>query len=320
MDEFSLIRDFVSQLRFNKSVIVGPGDDCAVVKLPRNFLQLLTTDMLIEGVHFRRDWMTPEQIGAKALWVNISDIAAMGGIPRYALISVGLPQKTSLRETQELLKGFRKVAERTGVLIIGGDTNASPHWVINVTLVGEPFRGRLLTRKGARVGDAIYVTGTLGDSALGLAALNKHKARQHSFFVKKHIQPPNRIAMGQRLAPLSHVHSMIDLSDGLIGDLGHILEESQVGAEIFVDRLPTSKNFLAATKKLRQDPLALQLSGGEDYELLFTASPKAKIPGQIEGIPLTLVGKVLPKNKGLRLKDTKGRRIQKAFPGFSHFA
>ena len=309
--EFGLIRKIISQLPpLKKSVILGPGDDCAAIRTRSHATLLLTTDMLIEGIHFSRDWMKAEQIGFKAMRVNLSDMAAMGGEPLYALLSVGLPPSTKTVEAERLIKGILKAARETHVSILGGDTNASQNWMINITLIGTPFYKNILTRKGARVGDIIYVTGTLGGSALGLAALRKKKSGLYRSFIQQHIVPPNRISVGKRLSFLPGVHSMIDISDGFLGDLGHILEESSVSAKIAYDHIPTPPRFLKSARQLGQDPDFLKLSGGEDYELLFTASPKAKIPGRISGVPITPVGTI----------QTRKRSFLKTPLGFSHFS
>jgi thiamine-monophosphate kinase len=284
-------------------VPVGPGDDCAVIRLGRVKV-LLTTDMLIEGRHFRRDWMSPEEIGAKAMLVNLSDIAAMGGDPRFALLSVGLPRSFSVSEADRLFRGMREVARKNGVTIVGGDTNAADRLIVNVTLIGEATAGRVLTRSGAREGDFIYVTGTLGDAALALRA-------------RRHRLPPCRIKIGKKLARDRRVHSLIDLSDGLAGDLRHILEASGVGAEIDRGAVPVSPGFLEGAKRLGLDPDRLKLAGGEDYELLFTASPP--LPSKIDGVPITKIGTILPKRFGLRWIDSQGRRYSKKIYGFRHF-
>lgn len=323
--EFGLIRKFISNLPpFPRAVVVGPGDDAAVVCLGRarqaSPLLLLTTDMMIEGVHFRKDWMTAREIGDKSMRVNLSDIAAMGGIPKFALVSVGLPKKMSVEEAGQIVRGITQAARESGVAVVGGDTNASPKLVINVAVLGEA-RGRFLTRKGARSGDFLYVTGTLGDSSLGLHALQRRKRSGFKKFIRRHLSPPLRIAVGERLAGRPQVHAMIDLSDGLIGDLGHILEASGVGAEVWVDHLPRSAGFADKAKSLRLGPLSLQLTGGEDYELLFTASPRTRIPRKIDGVPVTKIGMILSRKAGLRLVDRVGHRyFQRKFKGFSHFS
>jgi len=320
LGEFGLIQRFISKLSQKKTrIVVGPGDDCAVIKTGSSSSLLCTTDMLIEGVHFRRDWMTPRQIGAKAIRVNLSDIAAMGGVARYALISLGLPARTTLKEADQLFEGMSKTLESVGGTIIGGDVNASQKWVINVTLLGEPSHGPVMTRSGARVGDAIYVTGTLGDSSLGLQALKKKKKTGYGFFIQRHYQPPLRLEIGRYLACQSLVHSMIDISDGLGGDMQHILDASHVGAEIRMDRIPVSKKFISLSRKMGSDPHQLILSGGEDYELLLTASPKLKIPKKVKGVPITKIGYIIPYRSEIRFVNSQDRRCDIGLRGFKHF-
>lgn len=319
LGEFGLIQRFISRLSQKDSkVIIGPGDDCAVIKTGSFSSLLCTTDMLIEGVHFRRDWMTPQQIGIKSIRVNLSDIAAMGGVVRYALVSLGLPATTTLKEADQLFEGIHKTLEEAGGSIIGGDVNASQKWVIHVTLLGEPSQGRVVTRRGARVGDAIYVTGSLGDSALGLQALQEKKRAGYDFFIRRHCRPPLRLEIGRYLAGRSLVHSMIDVSDGLGGDLQHILDVSHVGAEIYMNQIPVSKKFMSLSRKMGLDPYSLMLFGGEDYELLFTASPKLKIPKKIKGVSMTRIGHVSNRS-GIRFVNSQGQRCDMGLQGFKHF-
>lgn len=316
--EFGLIERLTRHLRRGRHVILGVGDDCAAIKISMDFRLLLTTDMLIEGIHFRRDWMTPFEIGRKAMLVNLSDIAAMGGVPRYALVSVGLPKGMGLGGAADLFKGLRRTAEGEGVSIVGGDTNASPRLVVNVTLVGE-VRGRVLTRSGARVGDDIWVTGTLGQSSLGLAALRRGRKKGYERYIRSHKTPSCRIEIGRILAKNLRVHSLIDLSDGLLGDLRHILEESRVGAEVHADQVPVLAGFTPAARALGLNPDRLKLAGGEDYELLFTASEGARLGRKILDVPVTKIGIIKPQRFGLKVVDSGGRSYQSGYTGFEHF-
>ncbi len=316
LGEFGLIKSFLSRLpKMSSSVLLGPGDDAAVIRSSKK-KWIVTTDMLIEKIHFKKEWMSFEQIGFKALRVNISDIAAMGGIPRYALVSLGLPRSSKIEEAEQLFQGLLSAAKKSGVVIVGGDTNQSSLWIVNVTLLGETS-GRVLTRQRAHVGDDIYVTGTLGDSSLGLAALQKRK-KGYEKFLQRHFCPPERVEVGKKLVLNSHVHSMMDLSDGLLGDLQHILRASHVGALVKIDQIPVSKNFEQKAKALHVNPNRLKLEGGEDYELLFTMSPRVKAPDKINGVPITKIGKIMPFQHGLKLVEGnthyKGR-----VSGFEHF-
>lgn len=291
LGEFGLIQKITSRLKNrNPSVILGPGDDCAVVR-PAKTPILLSTDMLVEGVHFRRQGIGWKDLGLKAIRVNISDIAAMGGRPLYFLVAFGLPKNLKTTAFERLMLGMKKGAEEVGGSIVGGNLSRSRELIISVSVFGVALKERFLLRSGARVGDDIYVTGTLGKSALALAA-------------GRHLVPPLRLKVGQRLARMNSVHSMIDISDGLAGDLGHILEESGVGAEVYVERIPM--------------PKGAELGGGEDYELLFTASPRVKLPKKIYGVPVTCIGKITGKGGGLRLLDNRGHRIE-GVSSFRHF-
>ena len=320
LGEFELIRHLSSKILQKKTgIVIGIGDDCAVVQVSRKGLVLLTTDMLVEGVHFRRDWMTLDEIGFKAMRVNISDVAAMGGRPRFALVSVGLPPGFLVADADLLFQGIQIAAGEEGISLVGGDTNASHKLIINIVLVGERFRRRVVTRKGARVGDHIYVTGTLGDSRLGLEALRQGKKKGFKTFIQRHFLPPSRVRTGQRLARRHFVHSLIDLSDGLVGDLGHILEESRVGARVLVDQIPISRGMPEKAGSLGLDPLQVKLAGGEDYELLFTASCPLRVPHNIDGVPVTNIGTILPQKEGLCLIDKKGHRLRRRFSSFKHF-
>lgn len=317
LGEFELIQRLTHHSAQNrKAVQPAPGDDCAVVRASENYL-LLTTDLLIEGLHFRRDWATPSEIGFKAMRVNISDVASMGGRPRYALISLGLPSTADVKEVERLYQGLRKAGEPDGVSIVGGDTNRADRWVVNVALIGE-MNERPLLRSGARAGDFIYVTGALGGSALGLEALRR-TGRGYESFIRRHHQPPSRVSVGRRLARMKGVHACIDLSDGLAGDVRHLLRASGVGAELSLSRIPFYPGLEAAAAALKKNALHLALSGGEDYELLFTASPRVKMPNKIDGIPVTLLGRMTHRAEELCLLDEKGGPVRGKFQGFRHF-
>jgi thiamine-monophosphate kinase len=321
LGEFQLIDRFASRLKLPKnSVLLGPGDDCAAVRIGEETL-LLTTDMLIEDIHFRCEWTSPEQIGFKAMRVNLSDIAGVGGVPRFALVSLGLPKSWRGTKAVRLFAGLRRAAEAEGVAVVGGDTNASERLVVNVALVGEAGP-KILTRAGSKPGDLVYVTGTLGGSALGLKALEKKRTAGFDNFLKSHREPPARVAVGKALARMAGVHAVMDLSDGLAGDLPHLLKAGRVGADITVDAVPRPAGFERAARRLDADPYALIVSGGEDYELVFTASPRVKIPRKIAGVPVTSLGRITPKPGVLRWLRRDGALFEGKgadFRGFRHF-
>jgi len=259
----------------------GIGDDTAVLALGAGALLLATTDLLIEDVHFRRAWASPYDIGWKAMAVNLSDIAAMGGWPRWALVGLALPPSTEVEAVDAFYAGMREAAAPHGVVIVGGDTSASPQgWMINVTLLGE-HTGVPKLRSTARLGDVVAVTGTLGRAAAGLALLETRTAPPgisrgaRDELTAAHLRPSARLAEGRWLGEQPGVHAMMDLSDGLTTDLGHICRESGLGARVMVDRLPVAPAAQEAARALRHAAIEWATGGGEDYELLFTCDPAA---------------------------------------------
>jgi thiamine-monophosphate kinase len=288
---------------------------------------LLTTDAVLEGVHFRRSTATLRDIGAKAIAVNVSDIAAMGGEPRYALLALALPPSLAVAEVDELYEGVQDMARQHGVTVVGGDTCAAPGGIVlSVTLVGR-VTGAPLLRSGARPGDALLVTGTLGASAAGLAVLERGEGALPpavvEAVVRPHRVPTPRVAEGRLIQASGWATAMIDLSDGLVTDLGHIAGESQVGARVDVDALPISEATRAAARGLDVDPLGWALSGGEDYELLFTAAPDhaadlARRVTERTGTPVHRIGEVRPPDESVRFRD-HGGRPHAVQPGFDHF-
>jgi len=313
--EFDLIRRFASQLRLPKNVLIGPGDDCAVVRVGSRKL-LLTTDLLIENIHFRRDWMSPEEIGFKAMRVNLSDIAAMGGEPRFALVSLGLPVDARGRYAEKLFRGLRRAAEESGAVVVGGDTNAAAKLIVNVVVMGETG-GKVLLRRGAQVGDDLYVTGSLGGSALGLEALKRGRCKGSEAFIARHKKPPLRVTIGRQLALRPGLTAMMDLSDGLAGDLPHLLKASGVGACLDASQIPFPKLFQGVAGRMGLNATALAIAGGEDYELLFTASPRVKIPNKIGGVPITKIGKIT--SHAGRIEESGGVFDFDRHRGFRHF-
>jgi thiamine-monophosphate kinase len=307
-------------------VMVGIGDDAAAMHWSGGTL-LLTTDTLLEGIHFRRSTATLRDIGAKAIAVNVSDIAAMGGEPCYALVALALPPTLGVGDVDELYAGIEDMARQHGVTVVGGDTCAAPDGIVlSVTLVGRVV-GAPLRRNGARPGDAVLVTGTLGASAAGLAVLEEGP---HGLppavvdaVVRPHRVPTPRVTESGLIRASGWATAMIDLSDGLVTDLGHIATESRVGARVDVDALPVSDATRAAAGALRVDPLGWALSGGEDYELLFTAIPDraadlVRDVTQRTGTPVHRIGEIRPPDEGVRFLDRSGRPCA-ALPGFDHF-
>ena len=322
--EFGLIAKIRNWMDASRAdVVQGIGDDVAVVAIGKKAL-LITTDILIEGIHFERSWTNPYHLGEKALAVNLSDIAAMGGIPKHFLISLGLSKTLPFSFVSLFYRGLKKMANRFQVDLIGGDTSLSQKIIINICLIGEGKKGNLLFRNGARVGDDLYVSGTLGDAALGLKILqDKGAQKKPKGLIDKHLSPNPRIELGQALAGKQIASAMIDVSDGLLSDTLHIIEESKVGARIWEDRIPLSGPYRRWVSTYSKDPYRIALSGGEDYELLFTASPKRKARilslARSLNIPITRVGEILPEKEGFHLIGKKGKKIPQRRLGFDHF-
>jgi thiamine-monophosphate kinase len=285
---------------------------------------LATTDMLVEEIHFQRSWIDPYHLGKKALMVNLSDIAAMGGIPRYFLISLGLPRSLPLSFVSRLYRGMRDGAKRYRVDLVGGDTTLSHKIVLNICLLGEGDPGKILFRSGAKTGDDLWVSGTLGDAALGLSMLRekglKKKPRGPT---SKHLSPIPRLSLGQALARSGLADSMIDVSDGLLSDTSHLLEESHVGALIWENRVPLSADYRKHAPSYSKSFFQLAFTGGEDYELLFTAPIKNR--NRISSlsrtlkVPVTRIGEILPEKDGLGVVGTGGDRYAPSRLGFDHF-
>jgi thiamine-monophosphate kinase len=251
-------------------VVVDIGDDCAATENAGGRLRLVTTDLLIERVHFLRRAITPKQLGAKAMAVNLSDIAAMGGRPLDAFVSLALPDDLSVEYVEALYDGLREMSAAFGVNILGGDTTASlADLVISIALTGEVERERMLRRRGARPGDRIWVTGTLGDAAAGLDAILQQRAElpEAAPLVARHLGPQPHVAAGRVIAESGLGHAMLDLSDGLSSDLRHLCEASGVGCVVDASALPISPALRTYAERFGLDPIRLALDGGEDYVL-----------------------------------------------------
>jgi len=305
------------------ALLQGIGDDVAVIEM-RGKVLLVTTDILIEGIHFDRAWIDPYRLGKKALMVNLSDIAAMGGVPKYFLISLGLPKNLSLSFISLFYRGLKEGTKRFQVDLIGGDTSLSQKIVINICLLGEGKRGELLFRRGVKVGNDLFVSGTLGNAALGLKILQKEGFMgRPKGLIEKHLSPSPRIELGQALARHRLATAMIDVSDGLLIDTTHLLEKSGVGARIWEDRIPLSRSYRKWIHSYSKDFYQVALTGGEDYELLFTASPekKKKIStlALSSKIPITWIGEILPQKEGFHIIRRDGKEYSPGRLGFEHF-
>ena len=307
-------------------VVRGIGDDTAALRLTPGYLLLATTDAAVEGVHFLRAAIAPRTLGRRVLAVNLSDVASMGGIPRWALVSLSLPGETPLDFADELAAGLYEEAARFGVALVGGNLARSPdRLVLDLTLLGEVEPDRVLYRSGARPGDRLLVTGTLGDSAAGLTILLGQAPRREPearTLIERHQLPTPRVAAGRAIATSGLATAMIDLSDGLASDLSHLAEESRIGAIVEAARIPLSTALLALARATGHDPLDWALRGGEDYELLLTA-PAERVPALIAavdatGVALTEIGEVVAQ-PGLWLRQPDGEQTPLGVTHWKHF-
>jgi thiamine-monophosphate kinase len=308
----------------NPAVQTGIGDDCAVLRLlPRRGQQtdiLVTTDFTLEGIHFRRDWHPAESVGHRCLARGLSDIAAMGGEPAAAFLSLALPRDLPPSWVGRFARGLIGLAERYGVTLAGGDTAESPNGVLaDIVLVGTVPKGKSALRSRAQAGDRIYVSGELGGSAAAVGVMRKEMRKKSKWKPNpreylRHFFPEPRVELGRVLRERGLVSAMIDTSDGLSTDLAHVCEESGVGAEIAAELIPRA----SVGKPSRQVDLQLALHGGEDYELLFTASPGKRVPSRIAGVPITHIGHITRGRKlFLRNRDGVGYELQGL--GWEHF-
>ena len=312
-----LIADIVGGASSDK-LVLGIGDDTAAWR-PEGALQLGTTDVLIQDVHFTLKTAKWRDLGWKALAINISDIAAMGGQPLYALVSVGLPPDTEVDDIREFCQGMLEVAGEFGVEICGGNVSVAPAVMINVSLIGEAT-DNILTRSAASAGDYIAVTGYLGQSAAGLEMLVsglEFDVETNAYLRAAHLRPYPRINEGKVLAQ-NGVKAAIDLSDGLLGDLTHVCKASNVGAKLRMDSLPVHPFVRAA---FGDKSLEFAISGGEDYELLFTAKTEAmeQLRGLMPG-PITVIGEIVSGEPGqVTLLDENSRIFAPVERGWDHF-
>jgi thiamine-monophosphate kinase len=304
----------------NRAVITGIGDDCAVLRIPPGHESLVTTDFTLEGIHFRRDWHPAESVGHRCLTRGLSDIAAMGGEPVAAFLSLALPRDIPQAWVGRFARSLVSLAEKHGVALAGGDTAESPNGVLaDIIVVGIVPKGQAISRSGARPGDRIYVSGTLGGSAAALLQMRarpkkKLNPRDYARQYPRHFFPEARLELGRILREKRWATAMIDTSDGLSTDLAHICEESGRGAEIDSSPIPRAR----VGKPSREVDLDLALHGGEDYELLFTVPPSKRVPSQIAGVPLTQIG-VITRARGIFVRNPKGVAYELQARGWEHF-
>lgn len=298
---------------------LGIGDDCAILGLTPGRETLVTTDFSLEGIHFRRDWQSPECIGHRCLARGLSDIAAMGGSPVAAFLSLALPNRLPQRWVDRFLAGLLHLAHSCGVELAGGDTAKSTGAVLaDIMVVGTVKRGRALLRSGAKAGDLIYVTGALGESAAALHLLRSGKIKKRDVF------PQPGIAVGEWLVEKRMATSAIDISDGLSTDLSHICEESRVGAVVDAAAIPIHIEARKLSHTVHPKRIAgglslkLALHGGEDYQLLFTAPKSKPVPERVAGVKITRIGRVIREKKMYLARNGKNKSL--APQGWEHFS
>lgn len=316
LPEKALIARIRRQARAGRSVVAGIGDDAAVLHVPAGHEALVTTDFSLEGIHFRRDWHPAESVGHRCLTRGLSDIAAMGGEPVAAFLSLALPRKLPQAWVNGFMRGFLDLAKRAGVTLAGGDTAESPDGVLaDIVVLGSVHRGKAILRSGAKPGDRIYVSGEVGGSAAAIEQMRKHpKRRLNPRHYPRHFFPEPRLGLGRILREKGLASAMIDTSDGLSTDLAHLCEESGVGAEIVAEAIPLAS--VGKPAHVVEERLALH--GGEDYELLFTVHPGKRVPAQIAGVPLTEIG-IVTRGRKIVLRNGKGVGYEFVARGWEHF-
>ena len=318
LEEFEFIAWIQQQAGRGDHLSLGIGDDCSIQPQQADQDLLTSTDLLVEDIHFKREWSSMFDLGRKSAAVNISDIAAMGGTPQSLFLGIGRPKTISDSEMQEFLSGFLAEVQTYGAVLAGGDSCSSPGpLMISVTVQGKVLTGDAICRQGASYGDAIYVSGSLGDSALALYQLQN--GQQPDPFLKQRFHTPTpQVALGQELSRRQLATAMIDVSDGLLADLGHILDASNVGAELDMAKIPLSKSFRKALDK--NAPLIdLALAGGEDYELVFTSPLKDLDRQNNLPHPVTRIGSI-SQNSGICVRQSNGELYHCQRGGFDHFS
>ncbi len=330
LGEFKLIERLQRALpAVRNGVVVGIGDDTAILKQPDGRYLLATVDAQVEGRHFLRDKATPYQIGWKSLAVNLSDIAAMGGTPTYALVSLGLPSDLDVSFVDELYRGLSDITQQFGVSVVGGNMSSANEIFIDVTLLGDVEPAHVLLRSTAKVDDVVLVTGNLGAAAAGVWLMTSERdvpvtPAAREAVLQAALRPTPRVREGQLIAQSDLAHAMIDISDGLAADMGHICDASHVSVRLFAEPLPIAGTTVEVSTAVGHDPLDPALHGGEDYELLVTA-PRANADELIDlvqsqtGTPLTIIGDILPPGEARTFIRGNGRMIPLHARGWNHF-
>jgi thiamine-monophosphate kinase len=306
--------------------VTGIGDDTAVLDTGGPRLLLATIDIQVEERHFIRDRIEPYVLGRRTAAINLSDIGAMGGQPRWALVSLALPSDLEVAWVEELYRGLREELVRFDAAVVGGNLSGSDRVVLDLVLLGDIERGRVLRRDGARPGDVVLVTGDLGASAAGRFALDAGLDPSDTVVaaaIERHLTPRPRVREGQAIASAGGATAMLDLSDGLAGDLRHITDASHAGARVDLARLPVTDATRAVAARLGLDPVRLAVAGGEDYELLFTAPPAMveSLRRAVEtatGVPVTAIGEIVRAEAGCQFVDGD-RATPVDVAGWDHF-
>jgi len=306
--EFGLIGKITKKPR-DKDILIGIGDDAAVIKQEQG-LQVLTTDCLVEGDHFRREWFSPKQIGMKAIEINVSDVAAIGGQPKYALVSLALPQNLDVKFVEDMYTGMWKTCDKYNIEIIGGNMTHCDNIVVSITLTGIVDNNYLSLRSGAKPGDFIFVSDHLGNGRAGLRLFQENIERFKKVKMK-YLEPKAQLDFALKIAP--YVNSMIDVSDGLAPEISHICKESNCGSIIYKNKIPISDEVRNVAKTLGENEYDYALFGGEDFELVYTTSKN-----NLEKVSGFLVGEIT-KNKAVKLSfNGQEKEIKKM--GYDHFS
>ncbi|MGP0595155.1 thiamine-phosphate kinase [Nitrospira sp. T9] len=332
--EFQLIRALTRGFSApGPHTLIGMGDDAAVLAHPSSAHLVISTDLLVENIHFSKNTTSFFDLGYKAAVANLSDMAAMGAIPTYILVAVALPSHVKYGDWKDLYRGLSVPCKAHGVQLVGGDTSASHSSLfLAITILGQVTPGQALTRGGAQEGDIIYVSGSLGNSAAGLDYLTHYPSRGKisklrqpmKFLVGRHLQPTPRIALGRLLSSRRLASAALDLSDGLSGDIKHLCQQSHVGALIQEASLPMSPHLISYALKMSIDPLPWALHGGEEYELLFTVSPKKQHRLELAvkqlRIPATAIGVITSRGSGVQIAHQDGRTQKLVSQSYVHFS
>ena len=324
IDELSALERIRERFqKISKAVSLGIGDDAAAVRIHPQRLLLATVDSQVEDIHFIKNLISAKDLGRKSIAVSVSDIGAMGGVPKFFLTSIGFTRNEDAKFLEDLMDGFQQGSSEFRLELIGGNLSTSDNLFIDITVLGEVELNLMVKRNGANVDDIIFVSGTIGDSALGSKIhRNGKKSEKDRYLISRHILPMPRLMLGRELAKKRLATSMIDLSDGLILDLERITVNHELGAEIYIEDLPISTHYRRRISDFLKKPYEFALSGGEDYELLFTSNEEKgseiKMISKQLNIKITEIGRVT-KKPIVRVLDKYGSEINVGRKGFIHF-